>query len=141
MATKKTKIDNFEDDLKDIDPKVIALIKKQVKEEIAKDDEQLKAELKKTRASEKRVRTQYINKMMTSDVPWFDLIATAPDGDDAGLEYRMEWNTSFQRFLVSKKMMGVDDLERVEHWLIEMLHNIIEQKEAEKLENGESEFE
>jgi hypothetical protein len=141
VARKKTKIDNFEEDLKSIDPKVIELIKKQVREELAKDDIQLKEELKKKLAVEKRLRTQYVNKMLKSDTPWFELVATAPIDDDSGLEYQMEWNTSFQRFLVSKKIMGVDDLERVEHWLIEMLHNIIEQKEKDKLEKGESEFE
>lgn len=142
MTTKKrTKIDDFEEDLKSIDPKVIELIKTQVREELAKDDAQLKDELKKKRTSEKRVRTQYINKMVQSDLPWFNLESTAPDNDDTVLQYTMEWNTSFQNFLISKKITGIDDLERVEHWLIEMLHNIIEQKEEEKLEKGGSTFE
>lgn len=142
MTTKKkTKIDDLEEDLKNISPELIELIKNQVRAEIQKDDAELKDELRKKRANEKRLRTQYINKMELSDVPWFTLTAMAPDEDNSGLEYQMDWNVSFQKFLIGNKITGIDDVERVEHWLIEMLHNIIEQKEAEKMEKDESEFE
>lgn len=145
MATKKTKIDDFEDDLNDISPELLQKIKDEVKAELQKDNEKLKDEIKKKRSVEKRMRTQYVNKMSDSDLPWFMMVATTPEEDfevdEAGLAYEMEWNTPFQQFLVSKKIMGSNDLDRVEHWLIEMLHSIIESKEAEKMENNDSEFE
>lgn len=137
---KKNKIDDFEEDLKNIDPKVIDLIKNQIREELTKDDDQLKEELKKEKIAEKRVKTQYLNKMMKSNVPWFDLTATSTEDEESVLQYELEWNTSFQRFLIQNKIAGTNDLERTEHWLIEMLHNIIEIKESKKLDKNESEF-
>lgn len=139
MTTKrKTKIDDFEDDLKKIDPKIIEALKSEIKEDLKRDENDLKEKIKKIRATEKRMHTQYVNRMLKSDLPWFELVSTTTDdGVNEGLAYVLEWNTAFQQFLVSKGVMGANDLDRTTSWLVEMLHVVIEQKEMEK----ESEFE
>ena len=143
MVKKTTKIDDFEDALENLDPKLLNALKEKVRTEIEKDNNELKEELKKRRTNEKRVRTQYINRMNDSDLPWFILIAFPSDDEEegTGLGYELDWNTAFQLFLTQQKIGGIDDLDRVENFLVEMLHNIIERKEEERLEKGESEFE
>jgi len=142
IKKKTTKIDDFEDALENLDPKLLNALKEKVRTEIEKDNNELKEELKKRRTNEKRARTQYINRMNDSDLPWFILIASPPnEGENEGLSYELDWNTAFQLFLTQQKIGGIDDLDRVENFLVEMLHNIIERKEEERLEKGESEFE
>lgn len=139
--TRKTKIDDFEQALEDIDPKLVQFLKEKVKTELEQDDEKLKQELKKKSTNEKRAKTQYVNRMHESNNPWFMLITSPPDDEKMeGLSYELDWNLPFQSFLSQRKIGGVDDIDRVENFLVEMLHSIIERKEEERLEKGESEF-
>lgn len=127
---------------KQIDPETLELLKSQIRDEMQKDYDGMKEELKKEYEAEESVKNDYFKKMLGSPRPWFVMVSTTPEDKTIdGLAFEMQWNEAFQKLLITKKITGIDELDRIENYLIEMLHNIIEQKEVEKEEKEMSEFE
>ena len=95
------------ENLKDIDPKIIASIRKQVIQELDDRDvrEQEKADLK--RAGDVDARKEYVARMKNSPDPWMELVGIS--ADDGQIKIELDWNVAFVETLRKNGFVGPDE--------------------------------
>ena len=123
--------------LKDnIDPELVAILKKQILAELKDQDTRAREELLASREQTKKIQDDYIEKMKLSTDPWVDVIADVKDSN--GLGVRLEWNDAFIVFLKENGINGTDEEQIVQKYIALLLRDTADKLEGET--KGESEY-
>jgi len=126
--------------LADIPKEQLAKLMEEMKEELKRE---LKSEAEKEADAErlrkeqiKKERQEYVQKMKESDESWMDIEAWDEDGTGAKIE--LDWNDAFIKHLRDNGIVGTDDDQVVQKWLILLMQDMTGKMEDEK-EEGEFE--
>jgi hypothetical protein len=122
-----------------IDPDVIAAIKKEVIKEMQSEEVRRAEEAKYRRDEQKQEHEKYVAMMKESPDPWVEIEGWTDYGSE-GVKVELEWNDAFADNLRKHGITGADDDQVVQRWVALLLHDMAEQMGDIGAEDNESEF-
>jgi hypothetical protein len=112
-----------------IDPNLVAILKKQILAELKDDDARRREELLLEREQNKKTQDEYVAKMKLSTDPWVEVMADVKDSN--GLGVRLEWNDAFIAFLKENGINGTDQEQIVQKYIALLLRDTADKLEGE----------
>ncbi len=118
-----------------IDPEMIAMLKKQIMQELRSEKEMIRQEVIEQREEAKKLQDAYVAQMKISADPWVDIQGWVTT--EQGVRVELDWNDSFVAHLKSEGIKGADDDQVVQRWVTLLLRDMSEQLDEEAPESSD----
>ena len=118
-----------------IDPEMLAVLKKQIMQELKSEKEVIRQEIIEAREEAKKAQDIYVEQMKASHDPWVDIQGWVTT--EQGVRVELDWNDAFVAHLKSEGIKGADDDQVVQKWVTLLLRDMSSQLEEEAPEQSD----
>lgn len=118
-----------------LDAETMALLKRQILDDMKSDQEKERQLRIQQREDEKKKYDEYVEKMKASSEPWVDIKGDLIDTKD-GVRTELDWNDAFVKYLRDQGITGADDEQVVQHWVTLLLRDMADRMEDSAPENS-----